>query len=229
MSFFRDEVIRLYTEDRLTQKQIAEAVGSHQTVVSKILRDSGIECRDSRHLDWPVKEMIQWYISGETIESIARKLGRNPKATWKVLKKNGCPMRRSGPQSGALHAGWKGGKIVDKTGYILVHRPDHPYANNAGYVREHRLVAEQVLGRHLTRNEVVHHKNGDHADNDPENLQVFDSNADHLRHELTGRIPKWTEEGYARMCSPRRRRTSIPGSSESDETGSNGTSNHSTG
>ena len=39
---------------------------------------------------------------------------------------------------------------------------------------EHRLIAEDVLGRRLERTEVVHHINGRRADNSPENLCVMD-------------------------------------------------------
>lgn len=44
----------------------------------------------------------------------------------------------------------------------------------------HRVVAEEMLGRPLQRNEIVHHIDGNKHNNDPSNLQVM-SQADHLR------------------------------------------------
>lgn len=38
---------------------------------------------------------------------------------------------------------------------------------------QHRLVMEEVIGRPLTRNDHVHHKNGNRQDNRPENLELW--------------------------------------------------------
>ena len=40
---------------------------------------------------------------------------------------------------------------------------------------EHRLVAEEKLGRPLRKEEVVHHIDGDYKNNDPNNLMVLPS------------------------------------------------------
>ena len=65
-------------------------------------------------------------------------------------------------------------KLDKNIGYVRVYVPMHPEANNWGYVYEHRVIVEKLLGRRLEKNEVVHHKNGLRWDNRPENLEVMD-------------------------------------------------------
>jgi hypothetical protein len=85
-------------------------------------------------------------------------------------------------------------------------------ATKKGYVAEHRLVMSQELGRVLRRGEVVHHRDGDPLNNHPSNLEVFQTNADHLRHELIGRRPNWTPEGRERTLKGVRAANSRRGS-----------------
>lgn len=65
-------------------------------------------------------------------------------------------------------------KIDKNIGYARIYAPMHPEANTRGYVYEHRIIAEIMLGRRLLPDEVVHHKNGVRWDNREENLEVMD-------------------------------------------------------
>lgn len=68
------------------------------------------------------------------------------------------------------------------TGAVLAARGEatSTYYRKRGQRHEHRTVAEQMLGRPLARDEIVHHIDGNKRNNDPSNLQVM-TQAEHAR------------------------------------------------
>lgn len=80
-----------------------------------------------------------------------------------------------------------------KRGYVFVKVASHPNADSQGYVTEHRIVAEQTIGRVLQSDEIVHHINGQRDDNRPENLQVLTRSAHRVLHCEQNRL-RWSPE-----------------------------------
>lgn len=99
--------------------------------------------------------------------------------------------KRTVPESmmGENNPSWKGGTYIEpEKGYRMVRKPDHPRARANGYVLEHILVAETILGRPLKANEEVHHIDRDRANNSPDNLRIFDSHLEHWTTEHLGAV-----------------------------------------
>ncbi|MFC7704853.1 HNH endonuclease [Plastorhodobacter daqingensis] len=96
------------------------------------------------------------------------------------------PMSRQGDN----HPNWKGGRYIDSAGYVQVRIGVNRYR------REHRVVAEKMIGRPLAPGECVHHLNGCKTDNRPENLEVLGTGAHTLLH--------WQEGGKEAFQQPDR-------------------------
>jgi len=102
-------------------------------------------------------------------------------AVSKVFRQLGIPRRdRREMQLGELNHSWKGGRIKNGQGYILVKAYDHPRAKR-GYVFEHILVWEKANKMSVPKGWQVHHKGTKYpvgsienkSDNRPENLEAM--------------------------------------------------------
>lgn len=77
---------------------------------------------------------------------------------------------------GSGNGHWTGGRSMHADGYIRTYSDDNMTSpDSRGRILEHRLVMEKHLGRPLTKDETVHHKNGNRQDNRLENLEIWSS------------------------------------------------------
>lgn len=74
--------------------------------------------------------------------------------------------------------------LMGKYEYII--NKSHPRANGEGQVYLHIIIAEKKLGRCLLPEEIVHHKDLNKLNNDPDNLMVFATKSDHTRFHMNG-------------------------------------------
>lgn len=95
--------------------------------------------------------------------------------------------------------GWK---------YKEIYTPTSKASRANGCILQHRVVAAQIIGRELTEEEVVHHKDGDKTNNKLDNLMVFKTSSDHMRFH-SGQYAKLicndgvyecTELSYDKIC-----------------------------
>ncbi len=175
--------------------KLAAKYGICRDTVARILRSNGVESCYSLHKigrtrrsTSPAHNRIE--VSQGTQREICNAYRTDPYPGVRVLEKQfnlgravlnrilsahkipkHAPGGRRG-QLGSLSANWKGGR-VSLGGYIAIYKPDHPHSSKLGYVMEHRLVMEQVLGRFLLPSEVVHHRDEKKDNNAPGNLLLM--------------------------------------------------------
>lgn len=78
--------------------------------------------------------------------------------------------------------------------YKWVQTPEgHLQTTKRGLMQEHRLVAEQIVGRLLTKYEVVHHIDENTLNNDVDNLMIFAAARDHNAFHMGA--PTWSDDG----------------------------------
>lgn len=137
-------------------------------------------CGDLFHPQWG-RETEQHYCSRKCY--LHKRWGNTPRNRCKQC---GCDISHSGKRSQVFcsfgcRITWQRGKPrkralirYGKGGRYRARRlPDHPGADRHGYVMEHRLVMERHIGRFLVVDEVVHHIDGNSANNTIHNLQLM--------------------------------------------------------
>lgn len=148
----------------------------------------------------PTKEQLEDLYLEKNLSrlAVARELGCSHNTVLTYLKLYGIPIKSisevmtgrkhskehnlaisksSNNKKGSESPFWKGGRYIDSKGYYRIRIGNQ-------YVKEHRYVMEQHLGRKLSSREDVHHKNGIKLDNQISNLIVL-SKSEHTKLHLT--------------------------------------------
>jgi len=109
---------------------------------------------------------------------------------------------KSRNQVGEKNGSWKGGFTYHTKGYRMLRVATGeklPTGNlKYGYVFEHILVMEEVLGRMLAKHENVHHKNGVKDDNRIENLELWA--VAHPSGQRVTDLVEWVVRMYPEAC-----------------------------
>lgn len=152
---------------------------------------------------WTEEELItlkSMFKNGVPDEDIAKTLGRSKNAVKIKRTRSGIigdknNRRWSENSKKALsesrkripmekHPSWKGGRRINSSGYVEIRMPKHHRARGNGYVFEHILVAENMLGRKLESWEQVHHKDQNKENNHPDNLEILSASEHTKLHSI---------------------------------------------
>ena len=171
-------------------KTIAQVVGLETATLAHYCRTHGVPRIPRPRRVVLDREAFRRLVDTDLTQTqLAESLGVSKHTIERRMREWGLRSGRNGSKPGAKHHDWSGGRRIAKHYYIDIWAPLHPQAKTHGSaVPEHRLLMEVLLGRYLDRREVVHHRDSHPQHNWPSNLELFASNADHLRAELTHRV-----------------------------------------
>lgn len=154
------------------------------TVRNAVFRNGGVkrlphEAPQARRRQ---EEVRRRYEAGERLQDVADDLGISfTTARSDLIRAGGETLAMRGerhpPRTGPANHQWKGGRHLNRDGYVMVYvESDHRFSSMRGkrgpYAFEHRMVMAEAIGRALLPTETVHHINSDKTDNRIENLQL---------------------------------------------------------
>ena len=152
---------------------------SHQTVCRMLERNNIKRRKGGLQIKLPgnaKQKLVEDYRAGMSQKKLADKYNISQITVSRYLYELGEPTRAFKQHDFKIGPG----KTITQKGYIAKRLSlDSPYVamrTKLGYVLEHRLVMAESLGRPLTKNETVHHKNGNRTDNRLENLELRQRN-----------------------------------------------------
>jgi biotin operon repressor len=176
--FTKEELQKEYEKPQSLDK-IAQKYKVSKKYVLNYMKAFGIPRRDRKPPIEEIRKLAEnWFSAAE----IAIKLGYSLVHINKTARTHGISIPNR----------YHPGHTTSASGYLMVRRPDHPFANCKGYIMVHRLVMESHLGRILRPYEVVHHQNENRRDNRIENLLLM-TKYDHKKfHSSKKRGPRKT-------------------------------------
>ena len=172
----KDTLYRLYVVEGKAMNEIADEIKVSVGSVYKYIHKYGI----------PARPPHKGFLGHKHSEEVKRKIGaihKNKVVSQETRKKISVIKTVKG--IGHKKKRW------DR--YIAIYFPDHPKSSKDGYIMEHDLVMEALIGRHLKDNECVHHINEKRDDNRKENLKLM-TIKDHMSYHATKRWERIREK-----------------------------------
>lgn len=189
----REELAEAYTRLGSAEK-VGKEYGVSKKLILNHMKELGVKRAPSNKAigQKHAKRIDRLSRKGLNGAQIARELGTSPETVYQIAKREGIDITDN------FHKGY----ITTWAGYRMIRKPEHPFADSKGYVREHRLVMEGYLDRYLEEDECVHHVDGDKSNNDIENLELM-LIEDHVKLHHTGK------EGRGPDLRPRKKTLKI--------------------
>lgn len=165
--YMNKDILKKSYKERGSLQSTADFFGVSKKTILNYMKKFDIE-RNSKTISFDMKKAYEMLKEGKSQNEVAAFFNISIVTLHRRLTSKGY-------KTNFFHKGY----IETWNGYRMIHKPQHPFADTKGYIREHRYVMEKSLGRYLSDDEHVHHIDGDKANNDISNLELM-KGVDHI-------------------------------------------------